>query len=161
MTKIKLIFILFYLSSAIIAQTDKNIPLDTLNFIDTTGKKQGYWVITNSMLHKPCYTDDQKVEEGRYLNSKKTGVWTEYYCSGKIKSIFTYVNNRPYGPQKMYYENGQLKEEGIWEKNCWVWDGYKKYTIDGNIDNTPPDSIRVLKEYYENENKRSPQKFPH
>ena len=149
MTKIKLIFILFYLSSGIIAQTDKSISSDTLNFIDSTGKKQGHWIITNSMLHKPCFKDDQKVEEGKYLNSRKTGIWTEYYCSGKTKSIATYVNGRPNGPAKLYYENGQLKEEGIWENHRWVRGSYKKYTKDGKIDNTPLDSIHVLKEYYE------------
>lgn len=158
MTKIKIIFIFFYLSSAIIAQTDKSISLDTLNFIDSTGKKQGHWLITNSMLHKPCYADDQKVEERKYLNNKKIGVWTEYYCSGKIKCILTYVNGRPWGPSKLYYENGQLKEEGNWEKNRWVQ--HKKYTIDGNIDNTP-DSLGFYFEHKGNYYIKKPQNISH
>lgn len=46
---------------------------DTINVIDLSGKKQGKWIITNIMLHRPCYEDDQKVEEGKFTDSKKVG----------------------------------------------------------------------------------------
>src|ERR1700748_41354 len=75
---------------------------DTTNFTDDAGKKQGKWVILGKDAHKPDYKDDQKVEEGRYVDSKKTGIWKEYYPNTNIKSVITYENNRPNGYAKMY-----------------------------------------------------------
>jgi len=78
------------------------------------------------------YTDDQKIEEGRYVDSKKTGIWKEYYPNNNTKSIITYENNRPNGYAKMYHENGKIKEEGLWKNNRWVGD-YKLYYDNGQV----------------------------
>lgn len=126
------IIVLIVFSKIAFAQTFELVGNDTINLMDSLGKKQGKWIVTNKMIHKPCYADDQKVEEGVYLDSKKTGIWTEYYCNNNLKSKITYDNNRPNGYAIMYHENGKIKEEGLWKNNRWVGD-YKLYYENGQV----------------------------
>lgn len=129
----KVVLILLFITCKIaVAQSFELSGKDTLNFTDINGKKQGKWVIKNITLHKPCYTDDQVVEEGKFVDSKKTGLWKEYYCNKNIKSVITYENNRPNGYAKMYHDNGKIKEEGLWKNNRWVGD-YKLYYDNGQV----------------------------
>ncbi len=121
----KAFLILFFVTCNIaIAQSSVGTK-DTTNFTDANGKKQGKWIILNRDVHKECFKDDQKVEEGKYLDSKKTGPWKEYYCNSNVKSVVTYENNRPNGYAKMYHENGKIsfikefknsEAVGIWMK---------------------------------------------
>lgn len=131
MKKIVLI-VLITISKIVSAQSFELLNNDTINLTTVSGKKQGKWIITNKLIKKPCYTDDQKVEEGTYENSKKTGVWNEYYCNNNLKSKITYENNRPNGYAIMYHENGKIKEEGLWKNNRWVGD-YKLYYENGQV----------------------------
>ncbi len=129
----KAILILLFITCKIgIAQSFELIGNDTVNFIDASGKKQGKWVLYNKDLHREGYRDDQKVEEGRFLDSKKWGLWKEYYPSDNIKSIITYENNRPSGYAKMYHDNGKIKEEGTWKNSRWIGD-YKLYYENGQV----------------------------
>jgi len=129
----KVVLILLFITCKIaLAQSFELSGKDTINVTDANGKKQGKWVIKNATLHKPCYTDDQVVEEGKYTDSKKTGAWREYYCNSNIKSVITYENNRPSGYAKMYNETGKIKEEGMWKNNRWVGD-YKLYYDNGQV----------------------------
>jgi antitoxin component YwqK of YwqJK toxin-antitoxin module len=129
----KAILILLFITCKIgIAQSFELIGNDTINFTDAFGKKQGKWIILNKDLHRPGYADDQKVEEGRFFDSKKGGIWKEYYPNSTIKSIITYENNRPSGYAKMYHDNGKIKEEGLWKNNRWVGD-YKLYYENGQV----------------------------
>jgi antitoxin component YwqK of YwqJK toxin-antitoxin module len=129
----KAVLILLFITCKIaLAQSSGLVGKDTLNFTDPAGKKQGKWIILNKDVHKPDYTDDQKVEEGRYIDSKKTGIWKEYYPNNNVKSVITYENNRPSGYAKMYHDNGKIKEEGMWKNNRWVGD-YKLYYDNGQV----------------------------
>lgn len=129
----KVVLILLFITCQVaLAQSFELSGKDTINVTDANGKKQGKWVIKNATLHKPCYADDQTVEEGKYIDSKKTGPWKEYYCNKNIKSIITYENNRPQGYAKMYNDNGKIKEEGLWKNNRWVGD-YKLYYDNGQV----------------------------
>ena len=123
---LKIFVLIFFLSFATYSQ----------NLIDSACKKQGPWVILGKdKVGTSCYKPFQKVEEGEYLNNRKTGVWKEYYCSGSIKNIITFNDGRPNGPAKMYHENGELNEEGSWSKNRWIGD-YKKYDLEGRLIHT-------------------------
>lgn len=103
------------------------------NQIDAAGKRQGYWKITAADKKVTGFPSPSSiVEEGKYVNSMKTGIWIEYYPSGTKKSELTYVNNRPNGPAKMYHENGNLSEEGNWVGTRWTGP-YKLYYEDGKI----------------------------
>ncbi|MBN8696600.1 MAG: toxin-antitoxin system YwqK family antitoxin [Bacteroidetes bacterium] len=153
MKKFILIF-LFVTCEIAIAQSFSMSGKDTINFTDAAGKRQGKWRILNSMLHKPGYKDDQVVEEGKYIDSKKTGAWKEYYPNANVKSVITYENNRPNGYAKMYHDNGKIKEEGLWKNNRWVGD-YKLYYENGQVQqefkfNASGKREGAQKYYYEN-----------
>ena len=151
----KVVLILFFITCKIaIAQSYELLNNDTINFTDALGKRQGKWIITNKLLHKPEYTEDQKVEEGKYTDSKKMGKWLEYYPNNNVKSKITYENNRPSGYAILYHDNGKIKEEGLWKNNRWVGD-YKLYYENGQVQqefnfNASGKREGVQKYYYEN-----------
>lgn len=130
----KVIFIaLFFIAETAFAKSISLTENDTINFTDALGKKQGHWVLFNNMLHKPGYADDQKVEEGKYTDNKKTGIWQTFFPNNKLKSKIPYENNRQDGYAVLYYENGNIKEEGTWKNNRWVGD-YKLYYENGQVE---------------------------
>jgi antitoxin component YwqK of YwqJK toxin-antitoxin module len=93
---------------------------DTINKTDSAGLKQGWWIIKNDIKKFPNYPKDVIVEEGRFFDGKKEGVWKMYYPNGKIRCEITYVKNRPEGFAKMYFENGCINEQGFWKNHRWV-----------------------------------------
>jgi len=105
---------------------------DSINVTDANDKKQGKWIITGKMAHKASYADDQKVEEGMYVDGKKTGIWKEYYPNTALKSKITFEGGRPNGYAIMYHDNGKIKEEGLWQMARWVGD-YKLYYENGQV----------------------------
>lgn len=105
---------------------------DTINLVDVNGKKQGAWIIYGKDKNEPCYQPEQKAEEGKFRENRKTGQWVEYYCNGQPKSKVTFVNGRPDGYAITYHENGKVYEEGLWKNNRWVGD-YKMYYDNGNV----------------------------
>jgi hypothetical protein len=98
---------------------------DTLNQTDSINKKQGYWIIYSTYSNSSAYAINYKQQEGRYKNNLKTGLWKEYYYTGNIKNCINFENGKPHGSIKIYSENGELREEGVWEKNKWI--EYKIY----------------------------------
>jgi len=126
--------ILFLGTSGTTWATDPQTDLssDTLNFIDEANLKQGFWIFYGKDKKLAEYADDQKVEEGRYNDNRKSGIWKKYFATGTLKNEITYQNSRPNGYAKIYYENGQLKEEGIWKGNKWTGP-YKMYHENGNV----------------------------
>jgi len=105
---------------------------DTINRRDASDFKQGWWKIFNREGKFKGYADGQVVEEGDYVNNKKSGVWTKYYPTGGKKHELTFANNVANGFARIYYRNGQLQEEGIWQQNKWSGQ-YKYYHENGNL----------------------------
>lgn len=124
------LLVLFVTASAVPAQTaTTQTPENQI----INGKREGFWKITAALKHLSSpWTPQQVVEQGNYAASMKTGIWTEFFVSGKTKSELTYVNNRANGPAKIYFENGKIQEEGIWVGNRWTGD-YKLYYDNGNL----------------------------
>src|SRR5687768_14112768 len=107
---------------------------DTTNLTDAAGLKQGWWVIY-AKDKKPTpanYPAENKYEEGKYKDSKKTGVWYTYFSNGKVKSEITFTNGSAKGYAKVYYEDGKLQEEGNWENGRWTGE-YKMYHPNGKL----------------------------
>jgi len=125
----KFILIILFITCKIALAQSNN---DTLNYVDAAGKRQGKWIITNKLLNKPEYQPDQKVEEGKYTDSKKIGKWLEYFPNNNIKSKITYENNRPNGYAVLYHDNGKVAEEGLWKNSRWVGE-YKLYYENGEV----------------------------
>jgi antitoxin component YwqK of YwqJK toxin-antitoxin module len=123
----KILFYIFLLFSVrVFAQTE------SINKIDSLGKKQGKWIITGKDKAATCYKNYQIIEEGEYNDNKKTGLWTEYYCNGNIRNILTFKAGRPNGYATMFHENGKISEEGFWKNNRFVG-RYKTYDTAGVI----------------------------
>lgn len=117
------IIILTFLSISLSANILQVQSGDSLNVVDAQQMKQGYWIVYDS-------GNTYKLEEGKYLDNKKTGVWKAYFPGGQIKSEITYISGRPDGYAKMYYESGVVSEEGLWKGTKWVGE-YKYYHPNG------------------------------
>ncbi|MFH1319063.1 MAG: toxin-antitoxin system YwqK family antitoxin [Bacteroidota bacterium] len=135
----KLIHILLFISiisyspvKAGIAQQFELYNNDTINRIDVNNLKQGYWICFGKDNELSGYTADQKIEEGNYVDNRKTGIWKKYYSNNNLQNEITYINSRPNGYAKIYYQNGNIKEEGLWKGNKWVGE-YKFYHENGNL----------------------------
>jgi antitoxin component YwqK of YwqJK toxin-antitoxin module len=105
---------------------------DTINRRDAADLKFGWWKVFNKDGVFKGYGEGQLVEEGEYVNNKKSGVWTKYYPNANKKHELTFANNVATGYAKIYYKSGQLQEEGIWQQNKWSGQ-YKYYYENGNL----------------------------
>ncbi len=120
MKKIFYLFIPIFICSITVGQSLPKYEIvegDTINYIDENNLKQGFWKIFGRMKKIPAYQPDQVIEQGKYTNSRKQGLWTKFFPNGKTQSEIEYKNSRPNGSYKTYYENGELQEEGNWKNN--------------------------------------------
>ena len=135
MKKILYIFIPIFICSISIAQSVPNYTIidgDTINVVDENNLKQGFWKIFGKMRKLPDYQPDQVIEQGKYANSRKQGLWTKFFASGKTKSEIEYKNSRPNGAYRTYFQNGQIEEEGNWKNNRNTSD-FKRYYENGQV----------------------------
>lgn len=106
----------FLFAGSTYAQASNGLSVqDTVNRVDEMGRKQGYWKVVAPLPDKPDYSAGQLVEEGRYSNSKRVGVWRSYWPNGNVKSEITYTMGRPKGSYTIYYPNGRKEESGSWD----------------------------------------------
>lgn len=113
-------------------ELDPSNGKDSINIIDFKGLKQGRWIIFGKTKPNSCYQPTAKVEEGKYNDNRKNGIWKEYFCNGNTKNKITFQNGRPDGYAVMYHENGKVSEEGTWKINKWIGN-YKLYYDNGNV----------------------------
>ena len=135
MKKILYIFIPILMCSISEAQSIPSYSIidgDTVNFIDENNLKQGFWKIFGKTKNVQGYEPDQVVEQGKYGNSRKQGLWTKFFASGKTKSEIEYKNSRPNGAYRTYFENGQIEEEGNWKNNRNTA-AFKRYYENGQV----------------------------
>ena len=135
MKKIFFLFIPIFICSISVGQSLPKweiIDGDTINYVDENNLKQGFWKIFGKMEKLPAYEPDQVVEQGKYANSRKQGLWTKFFPSGKTKSEIEFKNSRPNGSYRTYFENGQLEEEGNWKNNRNT-NNFKRYYENGQV----------------------------
>lgn len=135
MKKILYLFIPIFICSISVGQSLPSFEIsdgDTINYIDENNLKQGFWKIFGRMKKLPGYEPDQVIEQGRFENSRKQGLWTMFFPNGKTKSEIEFLNSRPNGAYKTYFENGQLEEEGKWKNNRNT-NEFKRYHENGQI----------------------------
>lgn len=128
------IFICF-ITMSVSAQSAPLIDEETgnpINVVDENNLKQGLWKIFGRMRKTPGYEPNQVIEQGGYENSRKQGLWTKFFPSGKTKNEIEYKNSRPNGAYKTYFENGQLQEEGSWKNNRNM-NSFKRYYENGQV----------------------------
>lgn len=100
---------------AIVLSSSFCIAQDTLNRLDKTNCKFGYWKVYKEYNGKKVF-----VEEGNFVNNRKSGLWVEYYHDGSVKSKINFTDGRPDGSYSTFYNNGILKEEGVWKREWGV-----------------------------------------
>ncbi|MFT3884750.1 MAG: hypothetical protein QM724_04775 [Flavobacteriales bacterium] len=106
--------LLLLLAGSAAAQAN-GMAVDTLNRLDELGRKQGWWKVIAPAADRPGYTDGQLVEEGRYTNSKRIGLWRRYWPNGQVMSEITYAMGRPKGDYRTFYPTGKVEEQGTWD----------------------------------------------
>jgi antitoxin component YwqK of YwqJK toxin-antitoxin module len=107
---------------------------------DETGKliEEGEYV--NGLEEGPWFTalGDNYIR-GSYRDGQRTGMWVNYYLfteGGKTDSIVSYkgnfIDDNPDGRHTWYWENGKIKDEGIFvsgrKEGEWM-----KYNADGTL----------------------------
>jgi antitoxin component YwqK of YwqJK toxin-antitoxin module len=89
------------LEKKMLAEKNKTHTIETLNYIDRNGLRQGYWKISVAMLSKmdnksspfssyPQKPSDAIVEEGRYVDGKEEGEWILYNPDGSVEKKINY-----------------------------------------------------------------------
>ncbi len=87
----------------------------TLNQTDDFNCKTGYW-----RNYKTSENDKTLIDEGIFVNGRKTGLWNEYYQNGSIKNHLQFIDGRPNGFQILYYQNGDTLEYGNFINGKWL-----------------------------------------
>jgi len=102
-----------------------------INKVDAKGQRQGYWIIKGDMVNEPSYKPESKVEEGRYTDNRKEGIWKKYWPNGKLRSEINYAAGKPTGEYQLFYENGITEEHGFWANNKNISE-FKRFYDNGN-----------------------------
>lgn len=127
---IKSIIICFLIGS--VTTISAQNAADTLNQKDADNLKQGYWVITGEMRKDTAYSAASIIEQGKFENSRKIGLWKRYYPNSNVQSKINYVNGRPKGEYELFYKNGQVEEDGNWNRNKNTGE-FKRYYKNGEM----------------------------
>jgi hypothetical protein len=80
---------------------------ETINQFDSSGKKQGPWIL---------YDDTILVAKGSYAGGRQDGLWTYYYRNGQMKEEGHYDRGLKNGIWVEWYPDGELMWKGSWEK---------------------------------------------
>ena len=120
-----IIFLLAACMSAAAQKCCKVVAGDTINCIDSQGRKQGWW-------KNPDSRKKYVLDEGMYVDGRKEGVWFDYYPNGKVRFTLTYKSGFPSGKVTAYYATGQKSEEGYWEHGVWTGE-YTVYYVNGCV----------------------------
>lgn len=105
---------------------------DTINKIDVNRKRQGHWRVKAKSPKNHGYANGTLLEEGKFVNSRKEGLWKKYFPDGSLKSEVTYKGSRATGPYTLYYNNGQIEEQGNWVRSKNTG-GFKRFHENGNV----------------------------
>lgn len=115
-TTFALFLVVAFIATGVAAQN----PTDTLNLLDASGKKHGYW---------KKYDVDTLKYEGHFEHGVPVGEFIYYYVSKNIKARTTYSKNGTLTQTIMYFPSGAKMSEGmhINQKREEVWLNYDGY----------------------------------
>jgi antitoxin component YwqK of YwqJK toxin-antitoxin module len=94
---------------------------DTINKLDSNGKKQGFWVKKDK--------DGKKIYEGHFIHNIPLGEFRYYYPEGQLKALSILSDSGNRLRTVTYYKNGRKMAEGIYvnEKKDSVWNFFSEY----------------------------------
>ena len=99
MNRIFLLLPVLFLALSLKAQNSA----DTLNQLDASGKKHGYW---------KKYEEDTLRYEGRFVHGIPSGDFVYYYYDGSVKTKMNYTNSGHDSYAVLYFNNGEKMAEG-------------------------------------------------
>ncbi len=129
----------------------------TQNSHDSNGKKTGKWVFKGKDHPRSGYASNTKVEEGRFINGRKEGIWIKYHKDGRtLRLKGHYTNNRPSGFYIRYHKNAKTRVEAnfIQDKYKGAFNRYYsngKLAYSGNYNNNGEES-GLIQFYFKNGN---------
>lgn len=130
----QLVLLICFLTFGIIGWSyNGNNDQDGINQKNEKGK-QGKWIYYGKDRPEAGIPAEGKVEEGKYVDDRKEGIWIKYHNDGvtpKLKG--EYENNRPKGNYTKYHQNGKIKEIGNFEKNQYH-DSLKRFHENGQLE---------------------------
>ena len=91
--------------------------IDTLNQLDENNCKFGYW---KNYKDFEGQSEKSLLDEGLFVNGRKTGPWTEYYQDGNVRNRLCFLDGRPNGFQILYYQNCDTLEYGNFTNGKWL-----------------------------------------
>lgn len=105
---------------------------DSINQKNSKGKKEGKWILYSEVSNSTGYGIIHKLEEGKYIDGKKEGVWKDYYYNGKCRNQITFKKDKATGFITIYHETGDTLECGTWQKDHWIGI-YRSYYPNGKL----------------------------
>jgi antitoxin component YwqK of YwqJK toxin-antitoxin module len=116
---ISLSYILLFVSGIVFSQ----LPTDTINKTDKTGKKTGFWI--------KKYENGKIRYQGRFENDKPIGEFTYFYEDGNLKAISIFKDKGIRSFTKTYSPDGKIMSEGYYlnEKKDSAWKYFNDYNI--------------------------------
>lgn len=108
----------------------KRLLNDTINQRDSNGK-QGHWIYYGRDRPESGIPANGKVEEGRYVNDRREGLWVKYNADGTPRLKGYYENNRP--RSNCTFSRHGIREEGTFSKNQYV-DSLKRFHKNGKLE---------------------------
>lgn len=111
-THIMILFVGLSFSNISTSNAAYAVEQEELNQVDEQGRKQGKWIVYGKDRPSKGYPNDSKIEEGKYDNNRKTGIWVMYYPNGNVRTKGEFKYGRPKGEFTKYYEDGTIKQEG-------------------------------------------------
>lgn len=120
------VFLFFIVAGSALAQ-------DTINQIDATGKKQGYWEKMQPN-GKPLY-------KGQFKDDKPVGEWKRYHDNGVVKAQISYPENSDTAAVILYNNIGNKVAEGYYvgKEKAGHWNYFdkgKKVSEENYVDGT-------------------------
>lgn len=150
-----------------------NCQNDSINKYDELNRKQGYWIHYFSENHEQVkkeegsYLDDIRVgtwifyypdgksvkAEGQFKDGEANGPYTKFYDNGKLKEIGVFYNSKYYGDRKKYHENGQLEQQAHFDDSGAQFDTTFNFYFSGEIESkkTLDTANHIITEIYYNE----------
>jgi hypothetical protein len=105
-----LVFSLAYQATAQYKSFKISVRGDTINAVDTSGWKQGPWVVhVDPLRGEPGYE-----EEGYFVDNKKEGKWRRYTLSGDFIALENYSHGDKDGKSQYFNDLGNLIREENW-----------------------------------------------
>jgi antitoxin component YwqK of YwqJK toxin-antitoxin module len=94
---------------------------DSINKLDTEGKKQGFWIKKDK--------DGKKFYEGQFIHDIPVGEFRYYYPGGELKARSVLSDNGNRSQVTTYFKNGRKMAEGLYinEKKDSIWKFYSEF----------------------------------